>query len=120
MGCSRWSRCLPPCRSRAPFPWFAAVSSLGVVVVGGLVARRALAEVARLSRLRTKLAVAASACLTTALALGALDVLAGGSVGQFRLSSVGVPAGWLVLALLAELLLGAFVVVMRDAWRLRR
>ena len=103
-----------------PFAWFAAVSSLGVVVVGGLVARRALAEVARLSRLRTKLAVAASACLTTALALGALDVLAGGSVGQFRLSSVGVPAGWLVLALLAELLLGAVVVVMRDAWRLRR
>ena len=102
------------------FAWFAAVSSLGVVAVGGLVARRALAEVARLSRLRTKLAVAASACLTTALALGALDVLAGGSVGQFRLSSVGVPAGWLVLALLAELLLGAVVVVMRDAWRLRR
>ena len=102
------------------FPWFAAVSSLGVVVVGGLVARRALAEVARLSRLRTKLAVAASACLTTALALGALDVLAGGSVGQFRLSAVGVPAGWFVIALLAELLLGAVVVVVRDAWRLRR
>ncbi len=102
------------------FPWFAALSSLGVVVVGGLVARRALAEVARLSRLRTKLAVAASACLTTALSLGALDVIAGGSVGQFRLSSVGAPAGWLVLTLLAELLLGAVVVVVRDAWRLRR
>ena len=102
------------------FPWFTALSSLGVVVVGGLVARRALAEVARLSRLRTKLAVAASACITTALSLGALDVIAGGSVGQFRLSSVGAPAGWLVLSLLAELLLGAVVVVLRDAWRLRR
>lgn len=102
------------------FPWYAALSSLVVVVVGGLVARRSLREVARLSRLRTKLMVAASACATTALALGALDVLAGGSVGQFRLSSVGAPAGWLTLALLAELLLGGLVVVLRDAWRLRR
>ena len=91
-----------------------------MVVVGGFVARRALAEVARLSRLRTKLTVAGSACATTALAVGALDVLAGGSVGQFRLSSVGVPPGWLVLALLGELLVGAVFVVLRDAWRLRR
>ena len=44
----------------------------------------------------------------------------GGSVGQFRLSSVGAPAGWLVLAVLGELLVGAVVVVLRDAWRLRR
>lgn len=102
------------------FPWVTRLSVLVVVVVGGFVARRALAEVARLSRLRTKLAVAASACATTALAVGALDVLAGGSVGQFRLSSVGVPAGWLVLALLGELLVGAVFVVLRDAWRLRR
>ena len=49
-----------------------------------------------------------------------LDVVAGGSVGQFRLSSVGAPAGSLVLALVLELGLGALVVVLRDAWRLRR
>lgn len=102
------------------FPWFTALSSLVVVVVGGLVARRALSAVARLSRLRTKLAVAASACASTAVAIGVLDALAGGSVGQFRLSSVGAPAGWLVLALLGELLVGAVFVVLRDAWRLRR
>ena len=102
------------------FPWFAPLSALGVMVVGGLVARRALGEVARLSRVRTKLAVAGSACLTTALALGALDLLAGGAAGQFRLASVGAPAGWLTIALLAELLAGAVLVVLRDAWRLRR
>ena len=33
---------------------------------------------------------------------------------------VGAPAGRLFLALLAELSLGALVVVVRDAWRLRR
>ncbi len=102
------------------FPWFTPLSALGVMMVGGLVARRALGEVARLSRVRTKLGVAGAACLTTALALAALDLLAGGSVGQFRLSSVGAPAGWLLVALLLELLAGAVVVVVRDAWRLRR
>ena len=102
------------------FPWFTALSVLVVVAVGAFVARRALAEVARLSRLRTKLAVALSACTVTALALAALDLVAGGSVGQFRLSAVGAPTGRLFLALLLELGIGALVVVFRDAWRLRR
>ena len=43
---------LPP--QPGAFPWFAPLSALGVMVVGGLVARRALGEVARLSRVRTK------------------------------------------------------------------
>lgn len=102
------------------FPWFVALSALVVVAVGAFVARRALGEVARLSRVRTKLAVAFAACVTTALVLSALDGLAGGSIGQFRLSAVGAPAGRLFLALLAELSLGALIVVVRDAWRLRR
>ena len=102
------------------FPWFTSLSVLAVVGVGAFVARRALAEVARLSRLRNKLAVSALACLTTSLVLGALDVLAGGSVGQFRLSGVGVPAFSLVVALFLGLFAGALVVVLRDAWRLRR
>lgn len=102
------------------FPWFTALSVLVVVAVGAFVARRALAEVARLSRLRTKLAVALSACTITAVALAALDLVAGGSVGQFRLSAVGAPTGRLFLALLLELGIGALVVVFRDAWRLRR
>ena len=103
-----------------PFPWFTALSALVVVGVGALVARRALREVARLSRLRTKLGVAFVACTVTALVLAGLDLLAGGSVGQFRLASVGVPTGRFFLALLVETSLGALVVVLRDAWRLRR
>ena len=102
------------------FPWFTVLSVLVVVGVGAFVARRALAEVARLSRLRTKLAVALSACVVTALTLAVLDVVAGGSAGQFRLSAVGAPTGRLFLALLVELGIGALVVVVRDAWRLRR
>ncbi len=102
------------------FPWFTALSGLVVVVVGGLVARRALAQVARLSRLRTKLGVALAGCVTTAVVLCALDMLGGGSLGQFRLSGVGAPALRLFVALVAELSVGALVVVLRDAWRLRR
>lgn len=102
------------------FPWFTALSVLVVVAVGAFVARRALRAVARLSRLRTKLAVALSACAVTALTLAALDLVAGGSAGQFRLAAVGAPTGRLFLALLLELGLGALVVVLRDAWRLRR
>jgi len=102
------------------FPWFTVLSVLVVVGVGVFVARRSLAEVARLSRLRTKLAVALSACTVTALTLALLDLVAGGSAGQFRLSAVGAPTGRLFLALLVELGVGALVVVLRDAWRLRR
>jgi hypothetical protein len=103
-----------------PFPWVATLSVLVVVAVGAWVARRALGEIARLSRLRTKVMVSAVACLTSALVLGLLDVVAGGSVGQFRLSAVGVPAVPLVLALFAGLFVGALLVVLRDAWKLRR
>jgi hypothetical protein len=102
------------------FPWFTMLCVLVVVAVGAYVARRALAEVARLSRLRTKLAVALSACTVTALVLATLDLVAGGSAGQFRLSAVGAPTGRLFLALLVELGIGALFVVLRDAWRLRR
>lgn len=103
-----------------PFPWFTSLSVLVVVAVGAFVARRALGEVARLSRLRTKLGVALVACTVTALVLAGLDLLAGGSVGQFRLASVGVPTGRFFLALLLWTGLGALAVVLRDAWRLRR
>lgn len=96
------------------------VCVLLLVAVGAWVGRRAVATVARLSRLRTKLAVAVSACATTAVALGLLDLLGGGSLGQFRLSSIGAPATELTLVLFGELLVGAVGYVLRDAWRLRR
>lgn len=96
------------------------VCVLLLVGVGAWVGRRAVATVARLSRLRTKLAVAVSACATTALAIGLLDLVGGGSLGQFRLSSIGAPATQVTLVLFAELLVGAVGYVVRDAWRLRR
>ncbi|WP_392544665.1 DUF6350 family protein [Oryzobacter sp. 24SJ04S-52] len=102
------------------FPWVTGACVLVVVAVGGFVARRALGEVARLSRLRTKLTVATVACATCAIALGLLDVLGGGSAGQFRLSDVGVPTAAFVVAVFGWLMVGALVVVVRDAWRLRR
>ncbi|MEO7422823.1 MAG: DUF6350 family protein [Ornithinibacter sp.] len=102
------------------FPWFTALSALVVVGVGAWVGRRSLDAVARLSRLRTKASVATAACLVCAVAIGILDVVAGGSLGQYRLASVGAPAALLTLAVFAELVVGAMAVVVRDAWRLRR
>ena len=93
---------------------------LALLAVGAWVGRRALRTVARLSRLRTKLAVAAWSGLVAALALGALDTLGGGSLGQFRLASVGAPALPLTGAVALLLVLGAVAAVLRDAWRLRR
>jgi len=102
------------------FPWFTSLSVLVVVGVGAWVARRALGEVARLSRLRTKLSVALAACCVTALVLAVLNLVGGGSLGQFRLFAVGAPTLRLFVALLLELGLGALAVVLRDAWKLRR
>lgn len=96
------------------------VSFLLVVAVGAWVGKRAVATVARLSRLRTKVVVAFSGCATSALALAVLDGVAGGSLGRFRLADVGAPALELGLVLFAELFLGALAYVLRDAWRLRR
>lgn len=104
-----------------PFPAVVGVVSLLVVLgCGAWVGGRALRSIARLSRVRTKLAVATAACATTAVLVGLLDALAGGSLGQFRLASVGAPAVPLVGLLFVELLAGAVVAVLRDAWRLRR
>lgn len=102
------------------FPWFTALSALVVVGVGAWVGRRSLDAVARLSRLRTKVSVATAACLVCAATIGVLNLVAGGSLGQYRLASVGAPAVLLTLAVFAELVAGALVVVLRDAWRLRR
>ncbi|MBR7743590.1 hypothetical protein KC207_09840 [Phycicoccus sp. BSK3Z-2] len=96
------------------------VSVLALLAVGVLVGRRSVRTVARLSRLRTKLAVALWACLVTAGSVGALDLLGGGALGQFRLADVGAPAVRMSVALLVPLVVGAVSAVLRDAWRLRR
>lgn len=102
------------------YPWFTWLLVLVPVLVGVHVGRRSLGSVARLSSLRTKASVAASACLLVALAVGLLDGLGGGSLGAYRLSDIGASAFWTTLALAAELLVGALAVVAWDAWRLRR
>lgn len=102
------------------FPWIVAAVVLVPVLVGGWIGRRSLATVARLSTVRTKLSVALAATTLAALLVGVLDALAGGSLGDYRLSAMGAPALWLTLALAVELALGALVVVLYDAWRLRR
>jgi hypothetical protein len=104
-----------------PFPVAtAAVAVLALVLVGVFVGRRAVRTVARLSRLRSKLAVATLSCAVTATAVGVLDAVGGGSLGEFRLASVGAPALTLALSLFGWLLLGAVLAVLHDAWRLRR
>ena len=45
------------------------------------------------SALRTKLLVAGSAAVGTAMLIGALDLVGGATLGAYRLSDVGAPAG---------------------------
>jgi hypothetical protein len=81
------------------------------VVAGALVGWRAVGAVARLSSWQVKASVAASACLVAALTLTLASMLAGGSLGAARLTGVGAPSLFFGAAVLAELLLGAAVVV---------
>lgn len=102
------------------FPWVTKLVVLLPLLVGVWIGRRSLAEVARLSTLRTKLTVALTATTIAAILIGLLDVVAGGTLGGYRLASMGAPALWLTLTLALELAIGAAVVVLHDAWRLRR
>lgn len=106
--------------SPGPFPWLVRAVVLLPLVVGVLIGRWSLQSVARLSRLRTKAAVAATAAVVAALLLGAADVFAGGALGGYRLSDLGAPALSMTGLLAAELLLGALAMVVFDVWRLRR
>ncbi|MGL5929193.1 MAG: cell division protein PerM [Dermatophilaceae bacterium] len=104
-----------------PLPWVVPLVSILVVLgAGAWVGRRTLGTLARLSRMRSKLLATVTACATTAGTLGLLDLLAGGAVGRFRLAEIGPDAGALTGILFLELLAGAMLVVLRDAWQLRR
>lgn len=87
------------------------LSVLVPVAAGSLVGWRALRAVARLSSWRVKATVAGAACAVASLLLTLASVLAGGSLGAARLSGVGAPSLLFGAAVLAELLLGAAVVV---------
>jgi hypothetical protein len=102
------------------FPGWVPLVVLVPVATGVLVGRRSLRAVARLSTVRTKLVVTATGVVVGAGALGLLDLVGGGALGSRRLAHVGVPAGSLTVALLAELAVGAALVLAGDRWKLRR
>lgn len=102
------------------YPWFVWTLVLVPILIGGYAARRTLAEIPRLASGRTKLVSVAATVMLAALGVAALDGLAGGSLGDGRLASIGPSAGALFVSLLVNLGLGAMLVVARDWWRLRR
>lgn len=87
------------------------LSVLVPVAAGGLVGWRALREVARLSAWQVKAKTAVAACVVAALILTVASALASGSLGAARLGWVGAPSLLFGVAVLGELLLGAFIVV---------
>lgn len=102
------------------FPALVAAMVLVPVLAGAYAGHRAVRSVARLSSVRTKLEVALAAAVTAALALGLVDLFAGGAMGTSQLAAMGAPAGWLTLALALELGVGAALAALVDSWRLRR
>lgn len=101
-------------------PWITHLLVLLPIGVGAWVARETLARVPRLAATQTKLGAVSAAVAVAALAVALLDIVAGGALGAVRLSDLGAPAGWLAVALVAELGLGAALVFARDWWALRR
>ncbi len=102
------------------FPGYAVLTVLVPLALGAYAGRRAVAAVARLSSVRTKCETALVTAVMAAGAVALLDLLGGGALGRDRLAAMGAPAGWLFLALAAELAVGAVAVALLDAWRLRR
>lgn len=94
-----------------PLPPGLWLSVLVPVAAGALVGWRSLRVVARLSSWQIKAKVAVAACAVASLLLTLASALAGGSLGAARLNAVGAPSLIFGGAVLAELLLGAAVVV---------
>lgn len=90
------------------------------VAAGALVGWRVLRSLPRLAPLTTTCSVSAVAVLVAAGALGLADAVGGGALGAGRLAHVGAPAAAMTAALVAELAVGAAVVVAAHWWRLRR
>lgn len=103
-----------------PQPAWALLGVLVPVLVGAWIGRSALGRLPALASMRTKLVGVAVPALLAAGLLGALDAVAGGSFGAYRLSDVGAPALWMTLCLALELTVGALAWLGVDAWRRRR
>jgi hypothetical protein len=93
---------------------------LAPVAVGALIGWRSLRSVPRLSSLRAKSSVAATAAVLAAGGLGLADALGGGSLGEAGLADVGAPAAAMTVALAVEFAVGTAAVIALDCWRLRR
>lgn len=102
------------------FPGWLPVVVLVPVLVGVFIGWRAIAGLARLSGLLTKVCVVGVSAALAAVALGLLNVLAGGQVGEAALAHVGAPTLALTGMLFAEFAIGAFAVLCWDLWRVRR
>jgi hypothetical protein len=99
-------------------PWLVLLLA-GPVAAGAAVAWWAVRPLARLASWRTKLLVAVTAVVTSALLTTLLARLGSGSVGVDRLRDVGVQPVLLGAALLCELLAGAGAYVLVAQLRLR-
>lgn len=106
--------------AQAHFGWWVRLGALLPVQVGVWLGHRCLQRMPRLSAARAKLTTAALAAVVTGLLVGVLALAAGSALGAHRLSGVGAPVGWLVVAVTLLLLLGATARVLWDAWRRRR
>lgn len=101
-------------------PWFTPLVVLLPVAIGVWIGHRSLSALPRLTATRTKAATTAMAVAGSALLVGLVDGLGGGSLGAARLADVGVSAVALSLALALTMGVGAAAVVARDWWTLRR
>ncbi|MEN3121472.1 DUF6350 family protein [Janibacter sp. LM] len=101
-------------------PWVTHLLVLLPVLAGAWLGREALQWVPRLAPTQTKLAVLSVAVGVAALLVVLLDALAGGSLGALRLADLGARAPALGGVLVLELGIGAFIVLAREWWVLRR
>lgn len=103
-----------------PLPAGLWLSVLVPVAAGALVGLRSLRVLSRLSSLQVKATGAVAACVFSALLLTVASFLAGGSLGAVRLSEVGAPSLMFGAVVLAEMLVGALVVVGLSHLRARQ
>ncbi|WP_286959997.1 DUF6350 family protein [Arsenicicoccus sp. UBA7492] len=97
-------------------PWWARLAGLLPVIVGAVVAHRAIGRLATLSTLGAKALAAASAWLVMVLGSLVVMLLSSGSLGSRALVSVGPHAWWATLALAGELAVGALLALLLT-WR---
>ncbi|MGV1009329.1 MAG: DUF6350 family protein [Dermatophilaceae bacterium] len=105
--------------SEASYPAWVMAGVLVPVAIGGFAGWRAARTWSRLASWRVKALSALTAACTAALVVGLLAVPASGAMGVDRLAAVGTSPLLVTAALVAELALGAAVVLLVDVVRLQ-